>query len=117
VDEQRFGHHLACGAQVCHGIGDVGRVPVDDRGDDQVQPRCPVLLRLGAAVCDPTLLEGADDLREEMTLFGLVQAGVAASTQCQAFQPVEREQGAFDPPQFLERQVELVLSVVGCKAS
>jgi hypothetical protein len=62
VDEQRFGHHLACRAQVCHGIGDAGRVPVDDRGDDQVQARCPVLLRRGAAVCDPTLLEGADDL-------------------------------------------------------
>src|ERR1700737_4663742 len=55
------------------------------------------------------LFEGADDLREEMTLLALVEPGMAASAQFRAFEPVEHEQRAFDPPQLLECEVELVL--------
>ena len=35
------------------------------------------LLRLGAAVGDPALLESADDLREGMTLLALIEPNVA----------------------------------------
>src|SRR5271165_7030907 len=63
--------------------------------------------------CLPALFEGADDLREEMTLRALVEPGMAASAQFRAFEPVEHEQRAFDPPQLLECEVELVLAAVG----
>jgi hypothetical protein len=38
---------------------------------------------------------------------------VAAPAQCWAFEPVEHGQRAFDPPELLQRQVELVLTAVG----
>ena len=62
VGEPLVRHDLAGGAEVYDRIGHVGRVPKDDRGDKEVQPRGPVLLRLGAAVRDPSLLERADSL-------------------------------------------------------
>ena len=85
MGEQRRGYDLAGGAQVRHGIGDVGRIPIDDGGDHQVQPRGSELLRLHAAVGDAALLEGADDLGKEVALFALVQPGVAAPAQFRAF--------------------------------
>jgi hypothetical protein len=38
---------------------------------------------------------------------------MAASVQFRAFEPVEHEQRAFDPPQLLKCEVELVLAAVG----
>ena len=65
-----------------------------------------------SAVGDAALLEGADDLGQEVALFALVQPGVAAPAQLRTFQPIEHEQCALDPSQFLQSQVELVLSAV-----
>jgi hypothetical protein len=59
------------------GIGQVGRVPVDDRGDHQVQPRRPELLRIVTAIGDATLLECANDLGQGVALLAFVQAGLA----------------------------------------
>ena len=105
-----IGSRFCCRAQVGHSIVDVGGIPEQDRGDDEVKPGGTKLLRLGAAVGDPALLESADDLRERMTLLALVKSGMAAPAQFWAFEPVEREQRAFDRPQLLQRQVELVLA-------
>jgi len=58
--------------------------------------------------CLPALFQGADDLREKMTLLALVEPGMAASAQFRAFEPVEHEQRAFDRLQLLECEVELV---------
>src|SRR5690349_23147889 len=96
-----------------HGIGDVGGIPEHNRGDDKVKAGGSKLLRLGAAVGNPALFEGADCLREEMTLLALVEPGMAASAQFRALQPVEHKQRTFDAPQLLKRQVELVLAAVG----
>ena len=74
---------------------------------------CASALRSAIRPCLPALFEGADDLREEMTLRALVEPGMAASAQFRAFEPVEHEQRAFDPPQLLECEVELVLAAVG----
>src|SRR5271167_917639 len=74
---------------------------------------CASALRSAIRPCLPALFEGADDLREEMTLLALVEPGMAASAQFRAFEPVEHEQRAFDPPRLLECEVELVLAAVG----
>src|SRR5271165_2949979 len=78
MGEPCIGDRLSCRPQMRDGIGDVGGVPEHDRGDDEVEPGGPKLLRFGAAVGDPALLEGADDLCEGMALFALVEPGVAA---------------------------------------
>jgi hypothetical protein len=74
---------------------------------------CASALRLAIRPCLPALFEGADDLHEKMTPLALVEPGMAASAQFRAFEPVEHEQRAFDPPQLLECEVELVLAAVG----
>ena len=58
MSEPRVGRRLSYRTQVGHGIGDIGGVPEDNRGDDEVEPRGTKLLRLGAAIGDPALLEG-----------------------------------------------------------
>src|SRR5215831_20431520 len=113
MGEPRIGYRFSYRTQVGHGIGNIGGVPEDDRGDNEVEPGGAKLLRFGAAIADPALLEGADDLRKGMALFALVEPGVAAPAQFGALQPVEHEQRAFDAPQLLERQIELVLPAIG----
>jgi hypothetical protein len=63
MGEPIVGRRFFSRAQMRDGVGDVGGVPERDRGDDEVEAGGPKLLRLAAAVGDPTLLEGADDLR------------------------------------------------------
>ena len=89
VRQQLVGHVLADRAEVRDRIGDVGRVPVDDRRDDEVKTRGPELLCLVGPIGDAALLERADRLRQEMTLLGLVEARLAAAAKCGAFQPVD----------------------------
>ena len=88
-----------------HGIGEVGGVPEHYRGDDEVEAGGAKLLCLGTPVSNPALLEGADDLREGVTLLALVEPGMAAPAQIRAFEPVEHKQRALDLPQLLQRQI------------
>src|SRR6516165_11215817 len=78
---------------------------------------CASALRSAIRPCLPALFEGGDDLRQEMTLLALVEPGMAASAQFRAFEPVEHEQRAFDPPQLLECEVELIPAAAGRKFS
>lgn len=64
VRQQRVGDVLAS-TQMGDGIGDVGGIPVDDGSDDKVEPGSTALLRFQVAVCDPTLVESTDFLRQE----------------------------------------------------
>ena len=89
VGKQFIRHRLSLRTKVLDGIGHVGGVPIDDGGDQQVQSGGPVFLCLRAAIGNPALLEGTDRLGQGMTLFSLVEAGVAAPPQFRALQPVE----------------------------
>ena len=81
MGEQLGRDGMAQVAKVVDGIGQVGRIPVDDGRNRQVEPGGAELLRVGATISDAPLLEGADDLREETTLLALVEPGMAASAQ------------------------------------
>ncbi len=59
VDKQFSWYRLVAAAQVIDGVGQIGRVPVDDGGDYQVQTRGAELLRVGTTVGDAPLLERA----------------------------------------------------------
>jgi hypothetical protein len=79
VRQQLFGHRLADCAEVSNRIGYVGRVPINDGRDDEVETRRPKLLSLMGAIGDAALLEGADRLREEVALLGFVEACLASA--------------------------------------
>lgn len=72
VGEQRRIRSLADRPEMLDGIGDVGGVPVNDRGDDQVQSGRAILQRLVGPVDDPALAERADRLRQDVPLLALV---------------------------------------------
>ena len=77
VGEKPVWQGFALVAKVLDSIGQVGRVPVHDRGDHQVQPGRPELLRFVAPIGDAALLERADDLGQRVALLALVQTGLA----------------------------------------
>jgi hypothetical protein len=111
MGQQFGGRGLASAAEVIEGIGQIGRVPVDDRGDHQVQARGAELLRVLAAIGDAPLLEGADDLGERVALLALVQTRLAELPELRRFQPIQHEQGALDPAQLLQSKIELILAL------
>ena len=55
----------------------VAGVPVDDRGDDEVEAGSPVLLGRVASVDDPPLTESVDRLGQHVPLLAVVQPGMA----------------------------------------
>jgi hypothetical protein len=77
MDEKLVGHGFALVAQVLDGIGQIGRVPVNDRGDHQVQTGGAELLCFVAAIGDAALDERAADVGQHVALLALVQAGLA----------------------------------------
>ncbi len=79
----------------------IDRVPIDDGGDDQVEARSPILLGLMAEVDDASLTEGVDRLRQSMSLFAVVETGMATPAQVGIFKPVQHEQGPLDLADFL----------------
>ena len=69
-----------------------------------------------AAVGDAALLKRANHLRRRVPLLALVQAGLAALAQLGRLKPIHHKQSALDAPKLLQRQVELVLALVGSQA-
>lgn len=115
VAQQVVGRGLDRRTQVRHRVGHVGRVPIYDGGDDEVEPRSAILLRLARAVGDASLFVGADGTGQNVALLGLVQSRMAASAQRGRLEPVEHEQRTADAAHLGEREVELVLPFVGGK--
>ncbi len=86
VRQHMVRHGLTFGAKVRNRVGDVGRIPIGDRGDDEVQPRRAEMLRLVRPVGDAALLESADCADEEVALLGLIEARLAPTAEFRAFQ-------------------------------
>lgn len=100
MSEQRGIGFLADRTEVLDGIGDIGEVPIDDRSYNGVQPGGTILRRFVGPIDDPTLAKRADRLRQNVALFALVQARLAASAKIGIFQPVEHEESPLDLADF-----------------
>ncbi len=117
MGKQYVGHPPSAIPHVIDGIRQVGRVPVNDGGNCQIETRCAELLRVLPSVGDATLPEGADHLSQCVALLALVQARLAKLSEQGRLQPIQHEQGAFNAPQFLQRQIELILALVSRQPS
>ena len=105
---QQFSRHgLSLCAHVVDGISQVGRVPIDDGRDHQVEAGGTELLSVLSPVCDAALLEGADHLGQRMALLAFVQASLAKLPKLRRFQPIQHEQRALNAPQLLQRKIKL----------
>lgn len=117
MGKQFVGHPPSAIPHVIDGIREIGRVPVNDGGNYQIETRCAELLRVLPSVGDATLPEGTDHLSQCVTLLAFVQARLAQLSEQRRFQPVQHEQRAFNAPQFLQRQIKLILALVGRRPS
>ncbi len=75
------------------------------------------MLRVIGPLGDPSLPEGADRLRESMSLLAFVEARLAAPAEGRILKPVEHEQRPLDLSDLLEGDSKLVLPLVGGELS
>lgn len=69
-----------------------------------------MFLVLQGSICDPALLMDEYGLGQRMPGLALVESGLTALAQLGAFQPIQREQGALDPPHLGEGEIQPVLA-------
>jgi len=75
---EQFGRHrLALGPEMFDGVIQVGRVPIDDGGDHQIQAGGPELLGVLVPVGNAALFDSADHLSQRLALPAFVQARLA----------------------------------------
>ena len=76
----------------------IARVPQDNGGDQQVQPRCPIGLVLEGAVAQ--LAQAVEEYRagKRIARLALVQPGIGAPAQLTAAEPVERKKASLMRP-------------------
>ena len=97
------------------GPAEIEGIPVCNGGDEQVEPRCAVLLVLKSSIGEPALAVGVDGVCQSVPGLSLVQSGLAGAAQIRLFQPVEREQRPLDAAKFAKGKVKLVLPAIGGK--
>lgn len=93
----------------------IARVPENDRGDEKVEAGGTIDLIFEGSVTDLAQAIEEERAGERITGLALVQAGLSTPPQVDILQPVEREQGSFDPADLAQRNCQAVLTRVGCK--
>ena len=90
---------------------EVGGIPVNDDGGEEVEPGHAVVLALAGVVADFALASDLDGLLEGVVCLALVQAGVGSALHIGVEQPVDDEERSFDPCDFAEGDGQFVLTI------
>ena len=77
-------------------FAELGGIPVNDDGGEQVEPSHAVVLALAGAVADFALAPDAERVLECVMSLALVQAGVGPALHIGVEQPVDDEERALD---------------------
>ena len=96
---------------------EMGGIPVNDDGGEQVEPSHAVVLALAGAVTDFALASDPQRVREGVMSLALVQAGVGSALHIGVEQPFDDEERSFDPSDFAESDGEFVLAGIGRELS
>jgi hypothetical protein len=105
VGEQFIRHRPPKSSHVVEDVSDIGRVPIYDGRNRQVEAGGAKLLSLLSSVRDAALFEGADHLRQRMALLAFVQAGLAKLSELGRFQPIQHEQRSFNASQLARSKI------------
>ena len=104
-------------SQVIDGPLQVGRIPKNDGGGEQVQTaRAMALVFIGAVkdLAEPIEKYGA---AEHVLLLALIESNVAATPQFGVLKPLQREQRSFQYFEFTQRERPTILPGIGRKFS
>ena len=103
-------------------FAEMGGIPADDDGGEQVEPGHAVVLALAGAVADFALAPDLERVLERVMSLALVQAGVGSALHIGVEQPVDdeersNEERSFDPSDFAEGDGQFVLAQIGRELS
>ena len=98
-------------------FAEMGGIPVNDDGGEQVEPGHAVVLALAGAVADFAMAPDPERVLERVMSLALVQAGVGSVLHIGVEQPVDDEEGSFDPSDFAESDGQFVLTRIGRELS
>ena len=98
-------------------FAEVGGIPVNDDGGEEVEPGHAVVLALAGAVADFTLASDPERVLERVMSLALVQAGVGPTLHIGVEQPVDDEERVFDPSDSAESDGQFVLARIGRELS
>ena len=91
-------------------FAETGGVPVNDDGGEEVEAGHAVVLAFAGAVADFALASDAEGVLEGVMSLALVQAGVGPALHIGVEEPVDDNEGTFDPSDFAESDGQFVLA-------
>ena len=98
-------------------FAEMGGIPVNDDGGEEVEAGHAVVLALARAVADFALTPDAERVLEGVMSLALVQAGVGPALHIGVELPVDDEERSFDPSDFSESDGQFVLARIGRELS
>ena len=94
-------------------FAEMGGIPVNHDGGEEVEAGHAVMLALAGEVADFALAPDAEGVLEGVMSPALVEAGVGSVLHIGVEKPVDDEEGTFDPSNFAESDGQFVLSGIG----
>ena len=98
-------------------FAELGGIPANDDGGEQVEPGHAAVLALAGAVADFALAPDPEHVLERVMSLAPVQAGIGPALHIGVRQPVDDEEGSFDPSDFAESDGQFVLAGIGRELS
>ena len=117
-----MGHELGLDGQagvfpLSDRFAEMGGIPVNDYGGEQVEPGHAVVLALAGAVADFAMAPDPERVLECVMSLALVQTGVGSVLHIGVEQLADDEERSFDPSDFAESDGQFVLARIGRELS
>lgn len=96
-----------------NGGSELFRIPVDDDGREQVQPGDAEVLTFDGSITDFALTPNSQGVFQGMVGFALVETDICPALHFDIENPFDDEERSFDPPDFPQRNREVMLPRAG----
>src|SRR5258707_8245305 len=113
MGQQLFGKVSTESLKLLDGFSQVDRVPEHDRGNNQAEAICPVLLVFVGSVSQFAETIEKQSPRQDISSLAFVEAGLYAPTQFDVAQKIEHGARSFQPSKLAQRSRDSVLTWVG----
>ena len=101
--QQMIRDSLSCTAQGIDDAADIDCVPVNDGGDNQIESGCPDRQVFLTAIAETAETMKIDCPNKAVPAFALVQFSGSCLSQLLVVDPVEGEEGSFNPSHLAQR--------------
>ena len=109
MSEQIVTDAFSAGAKLGNGVAEIDRIPTDDGRGDEIEARGPIALIFERPVADFSEAMKEHRPGERVARLTLVEPGVCSPPQTRVADPVEGEEGAFEPSYLPKRLRQRIL--------